>query len=73
MPTYLCGLDIGGTFTDCVLIDATGGLTIAKAPSTPDNFAEGVIEVLSRAAKKVGLSLPTLLKSISVLTHGTTN
>ncbi|MCC7121175.1 MAG: hypothetical protein IT493_06420, partial [Gammaproteobacteria bacterium] len=39
MSSYLCGLDIGGTFTDCVLIDDAGRLTIAKAPSTPGNFA----------------------------------
>ncbi len=72
MSSYLCGLDIGGTFTDCVLIDDTGLLTIAKAPSTPANFAEGVMEAVARAADKVGLKLPTLLESISVLAHGTT-
>ena len=72
MSSYLCGLDIGGTFTDCVLIDDTGQLTIAKAPSTPANFAEGVMEAVARAADKVGLGVPTLLESISVLAHGTT-
>jgi len=72
MSSYLCGLDIGGTFTDCVLIDELGALTIAKAPSTPGNFAEGVMEAVSRAAAKVGLELPALLDSISVLAHGTT-
>jgi N-methylhydantoinase A len=72
MSSYLCGLDIGGTFTDCVLIDESGNLTIAKAPSTPGNFAEGVIEAVTRAAAKVNLALPELLDSISVLAHGTT-
>ncbi|MFT4580468.1 MAG: N-methylhydantoinase A [Gammaproteobacteria bacterium] len=72
MPSYLCGLDIGGTFTDCVLIDEAGTLTISKAPSTPSNFAEGVLEAVSRAAKKIGLELPELLNSIAVLAHGTT-
>ena len=72
MPSYLCGLDIGGTFTDCVLIDENGTLTIAKAPSTPGNFAEGVIEAVTRAAAKVDLALPDLLDAISVLAHGTT-
>ena len=50
MSSYLCGLDIGGTFTDCVLMDENGQLTIAKAPSTPANFAEGVIEANSMDA-----------------------
>lgn len=72
MPSFLCGLDIGGTFTDCVLIDDSGGLTIAKAPSTPHNFAEGVLNAVSRAASKIGLELPQLLNSITVLAHGTT-
>ncbi len=72
MSSYLCGLDIGGTFTDCVLIDDKGLLTIAKAPSTPANFAEGVMEAVAQAADKVGLTLPTLLESISMLAHGTT-
>ena len=72
MSSYLCGLDIGGTFTDCVLIDDEGNLTIAKAPSTPRNFAEGVMEAVNRAAAKIGLELPALLESIAVLAHGTT-
>ena len=72
MSSYLCGLDIGGTFTDCVLIDDSGALTIAKAPSTPSNFAEGVMEAVRRAADKIGLELPDLLESIAVLAHGTT-
>ncbi|MGR8946786.1 MAG: hydantoinase/oxoprolinase family protein [Gammaproteobacteria bacterium] len=72
MSSYLCGLDIGGTFTDCVLIDGDGNLTIAKAPSTPSNFAEGVLEAVSRAAKKIGLPVSDLLENIDVLAHGTT-
>ncbi len=72
MSSYLCGLDIGGTFTDCVLIDDEGRLTIAKAPSTPANFADGVIEALSRAAAEIGVELQVLLDSIAVLAHGTT-
>ena len=72
MSSYLCGLDIGGTFTDCVLMDESGQITIAKAPSTPANFADGVIEAISRAATKIGMDVPQLLDSISVLAHGTT-
>jgi len=72
MASFLCGLDIGGTFTDCVLIDETGRLTISKAPSTPRDFAAGVLEALRRAGDKVGLSLAALLGSITMLNHGTT-
>lgn len=72
MSSYLCGLDIGGTFTDCVLIDDSGRLTISKAPSTPGNFADGVLEALRRAGERIGLELPQLLQSITMLAHGTT-
>jgi N-methylhydantoinase A len=72
LSSYLCGLDIGGTFTDCVLIDESGQLTIAKAPSTPGNFAAGVLEAIARAAAKINLETSELLDRISVLAHGTT-
>ena len=72
MSSYLCGLDIGGTFTDCVLIDDDGRLTIAKAPSTPGNFAAGVMEAIARAAAKIGRDVNALLEDIHVLAHGTT-
>lgn len=42
--------DIGGTFTDLVYLDeATGEVGVAKASTTPANFAEGVIETLRKA------------------------
>ena len=69
---FLCGLDIGGTFTDCVLLDKEGQITIAKAPSTPEDFSKGVVNAISAAAAKVGLPLDHLLESLDVLVHGTT-
>lgn len=42
--------DIGGTFTDLVYLDeATGEIGVTKSPSTPANFARGVINTLTRA------------------------
>jgi nicotinamidase-related amidase len=32
---YIVGVDIGGTFTDCVAVDDAGSITIGKALSTP--------------------------------------
>src|ERR1700704_5997794 len=38
----VCGVDIGGTFTDCVLIDEDGGVAYGKALSSPaDSFQSG--------------------------------
>ncbi len=59
------GVDIGGTFTDLVLLDdRTGEVRTAKVPSTPANQAEGVLAGLA----KIGASLETLRN----LFHGTT-
>ncbi len=35
--------DIGGTFTDLVLLDEVGNLHVHKTPSTPDDFKAGVL------------------------------
>jgi N-methylhydantoinase A len=41
--------DVGGTFTDLVFLDeATGQVGVAKASTTPSNFAQGVIETLHK-------------------------
>jgi N-methylhydantoinase A len=42
--------DIGGTFTDLVFYDENSGqLGLAKAPTTPDDFARGVLETVEQA------------------------
>ncbi len=35
--------DIGGTFTDIAYIDEAGRLVTGKLPSTPANYADGVV------------------------------
>ncbi len=72
MDHFLCGIDIGGTFTDCVVIDAQGAITTAKVPSTPEDFSRGMMAALETAAGKLGLSLEDLGQSLSLLSHGTT-
>lgn len=68
----LVGVDIGGTFTDCVVLDAKGRITAAKASSTPHNFAEGMIAAMRVAAQEMGLGFEEFCGRIRVLTHGTT-
>ncbi len=69
---YFCGIDTGGTFTDCVVMDEHGCITIAKSPSTPKDFAEGFFNALEVAAEKLTLTLPQLLQNTRLLLHGTT-
>src|SRR5207253_1422935 len=63
--TNLIGVDVGGTFTDLILMDeATGQVRIAKVPTTVRNQAEGVLAAL----REVGIA-PAAIKA---LVHGTT-
>ena len=66
---FRLGVDIGGTFTDAVLLSETSGETsIAKVPTTPADPSVGFLEVVSRilAANSVEP------KDVSYLVHGTT-
>ncbi|MFN0156114.1 MAG: hydantoinase/oxoprolinase family protein [Gaiella sp.] len=46
----LVGVDTGGTFTDLVALDDGGRLLVAKVPSTPPAFEEGIVATLAAAA-----------------------
>lgn len=70
--SYLCGVDIGGTFTDVVIVDAQGRVTLAKSASTPDDFSRGFFTALGEGAATLGLSLRALLADTALLSHGTT-
>jgi len=70
--SYIIGVDSGGTFTDCVVLDGNGDVTRAKAPSTPPRFEEGVVNSVTEAARRLGISLSDLLSATTMLVHGTT-
>lgn len=69
---YYIGVDIGGTFTDCVLVDQNGKHRTAKALSTKDDPVSGVMTGLGRLAEAEGLDLATLLARTNRFGHGTT-
>src|SRR4051794_14162951 len=63
----LLGVDVGGTFTDAVL--AVGGrLVTAKAPTTPDDQSEGVLNAVTAVLEKAGEDA----KDVEEFAHGTT-
>lgn len=67
MPTNR--VDIGGTATDCVVRDEEGTLTVGKAFSTPPTFVDGILNAIEGAARKLGVSLVTLLKHTKLFLH----
>jgi len=70
--TYLVGIDIGGTFTDCAIVDRGGKLLTTKVPSTPADFSRGMMDALGAGAQALGLGLGELCRDIAFLSHGTT-
>jgi N-methylhydantoinase A/oxoprolinase/acetone carboxylase beta subunit len=70
------GVDIGGTFTDCVLVgestEGTVTYSTAKTLSTKADPAEGVLAGLTKLAANAGLARPELLARTGRFGHGTT-
>ncbi len=66
------GVDVGGTFTDLVAIDATGRTVFAKSPSTPADQSIGVMAGLEELARRLNLSVREMLAQTQRLVHGTT-
>jgi len=63
-PGSIVGVDVGGTFTDLVLLTPGGQTRLTKVPSTLDNQAYGVLDALDQA----GAHLP----DVALIVHGTT-
>ncbi|MFO1200540.1 MAG: hydantoinase/oxoprolinase family protein [Burkholderiaceae bacterium] len=72
MSGYLVGVDIGGTFTDCVVVAPSGTVVTAKAASTPPDFSAGFVAALEIAAGKLGKDLASFCREVAMVSHGTT-
>jgi N-methylhydantoinase A len=72
MAKYIIGVDTGGTYTDVCVIDETGNVSIGKAPTTPKNLVDGVLDALEDAAHARGLTRKELLARTVSFCQGTT-
>jgi N-methylhydantoinase A len=67
--SYRLGVDVGGTFTDLILIDESTGQTYAaKVPSTPHDSSEGVLNGIKKICEQNDLNA----EDINSVMHGTT-
>jgi N-methylhydantoinase A len=66
--TYRVGVDIGGTFTDIVLLGSDGTIHTQKISSSVDNYARAIVEGLGQVLQETGIA-PLSLDEIR---HGTT-
>ena len=63
------GIDVGGTFTDTVLIDDnTGRIHYTKTLTTPGDLAQGVLTGIEKILAEAGTSM----ENVTYLAHGTT-
>ncbi len=65
-------IDVGGTFTDCLVLDASGDLKQFKSPTTPDDPSLGFMNSLEKAATGYDQSLEAFVSDVELLIHGTT-
>jgi N-methylhydantoinase A len=70
--SYYVGIDIGGTFTDAVVLDDAGQTRLYKTPTTPLDAAEGVNEALRLAELDLGMPEGSLLSEVAYFGLGTT-
>lgn len=69
---YVVGIDIGGTCTDCVVVDEDGRVWLGKAFSTPPDFSRGILDAISVAADEIGTPRGELLSNTRLFLHSTT-
>src|SRR5690242_20550460 len=71
--SHRIGIDVGGTFTDLVLLAPDGSTVLEKTPTTPADQSEGVVAGLERLATAIGVaSVGALLTRTESIVHGTT-
>ncbi|HEY6760249.1 MAG TPA: hydantoinase/oxoprolinase family protein [Baekduia sp.] len=64
--------DVGGTFTDTVVVDASGVLRRYKAASTPGDIVGGVLATCDLAGREQGMELSEFLGRVNLFSQGTT-
>ena len=69
---FRMGVDIGGTFTDGVVIDDAGVIHPFKELSTPQDPSVGLYNVIRKAATHFGRNLEDFLGELDFFAHGTT-
>lgn len=69
---YKVGIDIGGTFTDIIVVSDTGYTTVHKTLSTPADPSIGFINGLKEVAEMNHLSFEDFINHIDTIVHGTT-
>lgn len=69
---YRLGIDAGGTFTDLVLADRSGGVRLYKALSTPADPTQAIEEGMKLISEDIGESASEIVSNSDLCINGTT-
>jgi N-methylhydantoinase A len=69
---YRLGIDVGGTFTDFILVDEKGRISLVKVGSSSEKPSEVIREGLKLLSRDIGLTVKELLSQCNVIIYGTT-
>ncbi len=69
---YRIGIDVGGTFTDFILVRPAGDIALRKTPTTLEDQSEGVMAGIAELASDEGMEPAALLAATDLVVHGTT-
>ena len=69
---YKVGIDVGGTFTDFLLMDEEGNPGVFKVLSTPGDPSVAVLQGLEEMAGSLSCTLELFLREVEIIVHGTT-
>jgi N-methylhydantoinase A len=65
-------IDVGGTFTDCLVLDSQGKLSEFKASTTPEDPSRGLMDCLEKAARAERKDVEQFIGTLEFIIHGTT-
>lgn len=65
-------VDIGGTFTDCLVTLDDGRTAAVKTPTTKHRLALGFMKTVQQAASEFGLTVEELLRRTDIVRYSTT-
>ena len=70
--TYKIGIDVGGTFTDFLLMGSRGRTRAHKELSTPRDPSIAVLQGLRTLAQTESLAFERFIQEVEIIVHGTT-
>jgi len=69
---YYCYIDVGGTFTDCFVMDEDGNFITGKSPSTPSDISIGTFNAIKDSYEKLGVGRSEFYRNVNLLGFGST-